>query len=343
MEHYRGVLYDGAEYPKKGFALMIISFSRWLWRFQYDSIRAVMVGVLFLASVLGPVAVGAQVESGQTSTSIHTAATQTADGPDSGTASTSAPSMTGVRGSTFAKGSINLVIIKGGDINVVIAGQDSDAFDVETTGLPAVSKNKSVLIIKPSEQNTIHGAIRVPHGTRVVLQGASTHIQLDNLIGELDVRSGAITLTGHGRLSKLSVRAGQAKIRVRGIMGTTDLDCGDGHIDLVYVKEKTEKMDDALIAAPQDLSGEGQKSHASPSGLLLHQPAIRIKIHLAKGRATLYFPAQSTIRYPKEVANIQSSIPYAAKRPAYMLSAYLSASAELLLRSAQDFDPTPQP
>jgi hypothetical protein len=244
-----------------------------------------------------------------------------------------------MRGQTIPKGDVTMVVIKGGDIQVELEGKDSDNFDLQTTGTAVLSKKRTCLIVSEGSDGALHGKITVPNGVRVVLEGGFVKAGIAHLIAEMEISGGSIDIAGHGKISRMQVRAGQAKMNVQGLMGQTDIYCGHGDINLTYVPESFEKIDSLEI--PEPITGKRLgRSEENPyisSGLRLHQPSVRIKVHLAHGHSTFFFPPNTGVSYPKEAVGLFSFVRHQSKRAPFRIFPYtVSSSASITLRSIGD-------
>lgn len=256
-------------------------------------------------------------------------------------------SRTVLHGQNIPKENISLVIIKGGTIDVELEGKETAKFDVNITGKVMVNKRKTCLIIEGDDQGKIHGKIVLPHGVGMIFEGGHVSVRLHDIIGEVDIRGGTVNLSGGGKISRLNMRAGVAKMNVEGIMGNTTIDCGQGALQLAYISESFEKIEDVMTPAGEEQSygsrGEarrGKTREENPyraSGLRLRPPAVKIYLHLAQGQGILFFPKNTGITYPKENKSVESFVPHQSKRGAFRIFPYLVPTASsLVLRATGD-------
>lgn len=238
-----------------------------------------------------------------------------------------------MRGQSVEKGDIGALFISGKDVDLVIEEQKSNEnkINLHTNATTQLGKKKTSLKLLGPDNQKLQGRILVPSGMRVVIEGGSVHVLIKGFIGELSVAAGTAEISGQGKLSRFSLVAGDSSVKLHGLMGQTQVHCGKGDIQVGFIRESYENINDLVIPTENNESGENKYIS---SGLRLHYPAVKINISLASGQATVFFPKDLGVYYPKEIRNLKSLfVPHQSKRAPYRVFPYISGAASLTLRN----------
>ncbi len=238
-----------------------------------------------------------------------------------------------MRGQSIEKGDIGTLFISGKDVDLVIEGQKSNEnkINLNTNATTQLGKKKASLKLLGPNHQKLQGKILVPSGMRVVIEGGSVHVTIQGFGGELSVAAGTVRISGQGKFSRFTLVAGDSSVKLHGLMGQTQVHCGKGDIQIGFIRESYENINDLVIPTEHNESGENKYIS---SGLRLHYPAVKININLASGQATVFFPKDLGVYYPKECQNLKSFfVPHQSKRAPYRVFPYISAAASLTLRN----------
>ncbi len=241
-----------------------------------------------------------------------------------------------IRGQSVEKGDIGILFISGKDVDLVIEGQKSNEnkINLNTNAITQLGKKKTSLKLSGQHHQRLQGKILVPSGMRVVIEGGSVHVTIQGFGGELSVAAGTARIFGQGKLSRFTLVAGDSSVKLHGLMGQTQMHCGKGDIQLGFIRESYENINDLVIPTEHNESGENKYIS---SGLRLHYPAVKININLASGQATVFFPKDLGVNYPKESPNLKSLfVRHQSKRAPYRIFPYISGAASLTLRNDEN-------
>ena len=266
--------------------------------------------------------------------SVHSAGAERKEGAkNESVADQSANQSLDMRGQSMEKGDIGALFISGKDVDLVIEGQKSNEnkINLNTNATTQLGKKKTSLKLLGPDNQRLQGKILVPSGMRVVIEGGSVHVIINGLIGELSVAAGKAEISGQGKLSRFTLVAGDSVVKLHGLMGQTQVHCGKGDIQVGFIRESYENINDLVIPTENNESGENKYIS---SGLRLHCPAVKININLASGQATVFFPKDLGVYYPKENRNLKSLfVPHQSKRAPYRVFPYISGAVSLTLRN----------
>jgi hypothetical protein len=238
-----------------------------------------------------------------------------------------------MRGQTIEKGDIGTLFISGSDVRLILEEQKANdlKINLNTNATAQLGKKRTSLKLLRQDNQTLQGKILVPSGMRVVIEGGSVDVTIQGFVGELSVAAGSARIAGQGKLSRFTLVSGESSVKLQGLMGQTQMHCGKGDVQVGFVRESYENISDLVI--PSD-NNEGGKNKYISSGLRLHYPAVKITINLANGQATLIFPKDVGVNYPKENSRLKSLfVPHQSKRAPYRIFPYISGSASLTLRN----------
>ena len=250
--------------------------------------------------------------------------------------SSAPPSSTGMRGQSLEKGDISTLFIHGTDVDIILEGKKTydSKINLTTNATAQLGKKKTSLKLSAPDGQCLKGRLIIPHGMRVVISGGSVTLNMDGFIGDLVVNAGSAQISGQGKFSRFALVSGTAKVALRGLMGQTYIQCGDGDIQARFIPELHEEIPDLVIP----LEGHSSKENKYiSSGLRLNRPSVKINMHLAKGQARLFFPKDSGVCYPKDHPHLKTfSVRHQLKRAPYRIFPYLSDAALLSLSTVEE-------
>lgn len=193
----------------------------------------------------------------------------------------------------WEKGTCGTVVIKGHLGALTISSQPQEQVGITLDGLGQVSRTKHCMIIDSRGPQLATGTIVVPQGMNVIIESGCVNATLQGLMGSLKIHGGHVRLSGDGTITRLSIKAGIADVHLKGIIGMTHIQCGQGHLALGYHFEEREVLDSAAILDPSHVGAVPSKPSAS--GLSLYTPPVRVFLHMAKGKCDLFFPRHARV------------------------------------------------
>lgn len=205
---------------------------------------------------------------------------------------------------TWEKGTCGTIVIKGNLGAITLKTEPNENITIKLDGSGHVTRTKHCIIVHSRGPKAATGSLVVPQGMHVIVESGRADVTLCQMHGSLKINAGHVRLNGDGKITRLSVKAGVADVQLQGILGATQVQCGQGQVTLGYQFEGREILDPSAITDPNHM---GSIPTPSVSGLSLYTPPVRINVHMAKGQCHMFFPSAAKVDHGRP--DIATSLP----------------------------------